>query len=81
VIPSSEVYDVIWNLTTGILLFGATSVKLCDEFRSFFMKTFECALAPIYPYSLGERLLKETGKDPNLLYDIGPSMFGEEVLP
>jgi len=81
VLPSTQVYDVVWHLDAGILLFGATSVKLCDEFRSFFLKTFECGLTPVYPYSLGERVLKEAGGDPGLLYDIRPSMFGGEVQP
>jgi DNA recombination-dependent growth factor C len=81
VIASSEVYDMVWNLSNGLLLFGATSVKLCDEFRSFFLKTFECRMTPVYPYSLGERVLKEAGKDPNLLYSTRASVFVRETRP
>lgn len=81
VIPSSEVYDMVWNLPNGLVLFGATSVRLCDEFRSFFLKTFECRMTPVYPYSLGERVLKEAGRDPNLLYDTRASVFVQETRP
>jgi len=79
VIPSSEVCDMVWNLSTGSLLFGSTSVKLCDEFRSFFMKTFDCGLMPVYPFSLGEDLIGKAGGDPNLIHEARPCMFVREV--
>lgn len=78
-IPSSDVYDVVWNLPEGMLLFGSTSARLCDEFRSFFLKTFECGLFPVSPYSLGEKLLKEAGVSPGLLHDTRPSTFARGV--
>lgn len=80
-IPSSDVYDVVWNLPEGMLLFGSTSARLCDEFRSFFLKTFECGLFPVSPYSLGEKLLTEAGASSDLLHNTRPSTFVRGVQP
>lgn len=35
-IPRAQTYDMIWDIQTGVVLFGAVSNKLCDEFSEFF---------------------------------------------
>jgi DNA recombination-dependent growth factor C len=80
-IPQSSVYNTVWNLQTNVVLFGATSNKLCDEFAEFFRKTFDLLLIPVYPYAMGRRALEISGRDPDLVNGIPPLFFQEELLP
>ncbi|HDZ24692.1 MAG: hypothetical protein DRN37_08460 [Thermoplasmata archaeon] len=77
-IPQSGVYDMLWNLQTNTVLFGATGSKLCDEFAEFFRKTFHLQLLPIYPYALAQRVLIDRGKDSALAEEIKPLYFAED---
>ena len=60
-IPVANVYDMIWNIQKGIVIFGSVNNKLCDEFADFFLKTFELQLQPIFPYALAGRLFEKEG--------------------
>jgi len=60
-IPVANVYDMIWNIQKGIVIFGSVNNKLCDEFAEFFLKTFELQLQPIFPYALAGRLFEKEG--------------------
>ncbi|MBW2303034.1 MAG: recombination-associated protein RdgC [Deltaproteobacteria bacterium] len=66
-IPVSRTYDMIWNLQTGIVFFGGTSNKLCDEFAEFFLKCFGFPLKTVFPYSMACRVLEQEERDPSLL--------------
>jgi DNA recombination-dependent growth factor C len=79
-IPQSSVYDVVWNLQTNVVLFGATSGKLCDEFAEFFRKTFNLLLIPVYPYAMTLRALEMSGREPDLAVHIHPLHFQEKLL-
>jgi DNA recombination-dependent growth factor C len=72
-IPSSHTYDMIWNLQTGLLIFGNTSNKLCDEFSEFFLKCFGLHLKPVFPYSIAEQVLEKEDIEPDLLAGIKAS--------
>jgi len=76
-IPRSQTYDMIWNLQTGVVIFGATSSSLCDEFSQFFLECFGLSLDSLFPYSLGLRVLKTEGLDPNLLDNLDASVISE----
>ncbi len=76
-IPQSGVYDMVWNLQTNIVLFGATASKLCDEFAEFFRKTFHLQLIPLYPYALAQQTLIARGKESTLAEDILPLFLVE----
>jgi DNA recombination-dependent growth factor C len=78
-IPQSNIYDVIWNLQTGDLLFGATGSKLCDEFVEFFQKTFERLPVPVHPYAQARHLFEMAGKAPGAVDGVKPVFFAEEV--
>jgi DNA recombination-dependent growth factor C len=73
-IPASRTYDMIWNLRTGLVIFGAVSNKLCDEFTEFFLQCFGLHLKTLFPYSMASRILESAGKDPVLLDDLRPSL-------
>ena len=66
-IPDSKAYDVIWDINSGIVIFGGVNNKLCDEFSEFFLKTFDLHLHPIFPYALACRLLEKEGASTDVL--------------
>ena len=73
-IPRSQTYDMIWNLQTGLVIFGAVSTKLCDEFSEFFLQCFGLHLKTVFPYSMAAGMLEKAGKNPALLDDLRPSI-------
>lgn len=77
-IPVARTYDMIWNYTTGIVLFGGTNNKLCDEFAKLFLQTFDFQLQAVCPYTLGNRFLEKEGASSDLLDGLNPSDFSEE---
>lgn len=77
-IPVSRCYDMIWNYSTGLIIFGCTANKVCDEFAEFFLQTFDVQLQAICPYTLASRFLEKEGVSPDLLDGLGPSNSSEE---
>ena len=77
-IPVSRCYDMIWNYSTGLIIFGCTTNRLCDEFAEFFLKTFGIRLQAICPHTLASRFLEKEGVSPDLLDDLSPSNFSAE---
>jgi len=69
-IPDSAAYDMVWNLETGIVMFGSANAKLGDEFSELFTKTFGLTLTPVFPYALGLSLLEKDGKEPGRMDDM-----------
>jgi DNA recombination-dependent growth factor C len=76
-IPRSQVYDVIWSLDTGGVLFGGTATKLCDEFTEFFFNCFGLHLKTVFPYSMASEVVREQVLDPGILEGLRPSIFLE----
>jgi DNA recombination-dependent growth factor C len=77
-IPASRCYDMIWNYSTGLIIFGCTTNRLCDEFVEFFLQTFDIRLQAICPYTLASRFLEKEGTSPDLLDDLAPSNYSAE---
>jgi DNA recombination-dependent growth factor C len=71
-IPRTNTYDMVWNIKTGMLLFGATGSKTCDEFAEIFFKTFGLNLSPVFPYSFARVNLEKLGQDTAALDSIRP---------
>jgi DNA recombination-dependent growth factor C len=76
-IPRSQVYDVIWSLDTGGVLFGATGDKLCDEFGGFFFNCFGVHLKTVFPYSLASEVVREQKMNPGILEGLRSSIYLE----
>jgi DNA recombination-dependent growth factor C len=76
-IPRSQVYDVIWSLDTGGILFGGTATKLCDEFTGFFFNCFGVHLKTVFPYSLASEVAREQALNPGILDGLRSSIFVE----
>jgi DNA recombination-dependent growth factor C len=77
-IPVARTYDMIWNTATGLVVFGSTSARICDEFMHRFFQTFNLQIQAICPYTLGELYLGKEGPSLNLLDGLGPSRFQED---
>jgi DNA recombination-dependent growth factor C len=77
-IPVSRCYDMIWNYSTGLIIFGSTTNRLCDKFVEFFLQTFDIQLQAICPYTLASRFLEKEGSSSDLLDGLGPSNSSEE---
>jgi len=76
-IPRSQAYDMIWNLHTGMLIFGSTNNKLCDEFTEFFLTCFGLHLKAVFPYTIALKVLEKEGQHPDLLDGLNASSVGE----
>jgi len=77
-IPVSKAYDMIWNYNTGQVIFACINNRLCDEFVEFFLQTFNLHLAAVCPYTLGGRVLEQTGASPDILDELGPANLLKE---
>ncbi len=51
-LPAPSLYDVCWNISTGIVLFFSNSTKANEEFVSYFFRTFAVKLLPLTPNEL-----------------------------
>ena len=80
-IPRSAVYDMAWDLQSGVVLFGSAGNRICDAFSETFFNTFELRLSSLYPYALAYGLLQEDGADPGVLEDLRPMTAVEEETP
>lgn len=58
-IPSTQVYDMVWDFVNGQIFFTNTSAKMCDEFLELFHKTFEISPNLNDLSYIGGELLKE----------------------
>lgn len=76
-IPRSNAYDMIWNLGTGAVIFGATGNRLCDEFTEFFLKCFGLPLKAVFPYTIASQVLEKDGMAMDLLEGLKYSVTGE----
>jgi len=71
-IPRTNTYDMIWNTKTSMLILGAVSSKICDEFAELFFKTFGFNVSPVFPYSLALSKLAGENMDTGVLDSIRP---------
>ena len=77
-IPVSKTYDMIWNYSTSLVVFGCTANRLCDEFMEIFLQTFDIQLQAFYPYTLAGRFLEKEGTPAELLDGLNPMNFSQE---
>ena len=66
-IPDTRTYDMIWNLSTGLVIFGGVNDKLCDDFSEYFLKTFDLHLIPEYPYGMALKILEKDNVEAEVL--------------
>lgn len=71
-IPVTKTYDMLWNITSGIVIFGGVNNRLGDEFSEFFLKTFDLHLSPLFPYAIAGKALEKEGISPDILEGLVP---------
>jgi hypothetical protein len=54
VIPSTKVYDIIWDTQKNIVWFSGAGDNIIQCFLSLFKQTFNLALTSLFPYNLGK---------------------------
>ncbi|WP_028321530.1 recombination-associated protein RdgC [Desulfatiglans anilini] len=74
-IPRTNVYDMVWRLTDGMVFFGAVNAALCDDFAALFYQTFGLTLQAVYPYALAARILEREKRSLGALDALTPCLF------
>ena len=78
-IPVSKTYDMIWNYTTGLVIFGCLNAKVCDRFAEIFFQTFDIHLQAICPHFLAEKRIQKTDPSVELSDQLTPWQFTKET--
>ncbi|MFO7985864.1 MAG: recombination-associated protein RdgC [Desulfatiglandaceae bacterium] len=78
-IPVSKTYDMIWNYTTGLVIFGSLNAKVCDEFAEIFLQTFDIHLEAVCPHFLAQNRVQQTHVSADRLDQLTPWHFAEET--
>lgn len=61
-LPIPSLYDVCWNILTGIVLFFVTSKIANETLISFFYRSFNIKLTPLTPYNIAGFLRGKNNK-------------------
>lgn len=56
-LPVPCAHDLLWNISTGAVLFFCRQDKVCGMMEDLFKTTFGIRLYPVIPYTLGLRLI------------------------
>jgi len=72
-LPIPAVFDVIWNIRTGVIYLASTQPKLRSLFEDQFTLSFDLHLEPMTPYYQAAQILGETRQQQ--LDDIEPTLF------
>ncbi len=68
-IPSSKIYDMVWNYLEGCVFFTNVSHKLCDEFQELFYNTFDVRTAITELSVIGSELLEKKNFPEKIVQD------------
>ena len=49
-LPLPAVFNVVWNIETGVIWFDSTRSKVCEIFVEHFTQSFDLHLEPLTPY-------------------------------
>lgn len=74
-LPKLRVFEVIWNVSGGYVLFSSTADNLCDRLRKRFYRTFGLKLEPSQPHTW-----LAPGRSEGLLSAAGPVVASMEFL-
>ena len=57
VLPSIQIFDLVWNTSAGVVYFCTHSIKARERMEDHFKKCFGLTLIPIVPYLRAEEIL------------------------
>jgi len=58
ILPSIQVFDLVWNTSTGTVYFGTHALKARERMEEHFKKSFGPTLIPLIPYIRAEEILE-----------------------
>lgn len=58
VLPSIQVFDLIWDTAGEVVYFGSLSIRARERIEDHFKKSFGLTLIPLIPYIRAEELMK-----------------------
>ena len=76
--PNSAVYELAWNLETGLVFFGATGDRMNMAFSDLFTETFQVSIEPRFPFLRARAWAEKQGLSAELL-DVLPAPFSPEA--
>lgn len=59
VLPSIQVFDLVWNTSERVAYFGSHSVKAREQVEDLFKKSFGLTIIPLIPYLVAGELLSD----------------------
>lgn len=59
ILPSIQVFDLVWNTAAGTVYFGTHALKARERMEEHFKKSFGPTLIPLIPYIRAEELLED----------------------
>lgn len=72
--PATTIYEASWNLSSGLVIFAASSAAANTLFCDLFEETFGLYLWPMLPYTLAEEYSESQG-DERILESVWPADF------
>lgn len=72
VLPSIQVFELIWDTANAFVYFGSHSVKARERVEDHFKKSFGLTLVPLIPYIRAQEIMA-AGADIQLLEKLKPS--------
>jgi len=76
--PTLAVYEIAWNLESGIVVFGSTATKMNVEFSELFSETFNVSIEPQFPFLRAQRWARRQKQEKELL-ELLPSPFSPDA--
>lgn len=75
-IPATpSVYDLLWNLEAGRLLFLSNLKAANEELETLFAKSFKLSLIRLFPFTMADLTASLSSSDRDLLHKLSPTMF------
>lgn len=74
VLPSIQIFDLVWNTASGIVYFCTHSLKARERMEEHFKKCFGLSLIPVVSYLRAEEILA-SGEQKKLLQELRPCIM------
>jgi len=77
-IPATpNVYDLLWNLEAGRLLFFSNLKAANEELETLFSKSFKLSLIRLFPFTMADLATGLSPEDRDILHKLSPTLFME----
>lgn len=76
--PSTALYELVWHLESGLIVFNGSGDKLNVEFADLFSETFNVSIEPQFPFYRAQRYAKRQHQERDLL-ELLPAPFSPDA--